>query len=382
MVTPDTSATFGPMVTVPRAQVAAQILALGLPRNTLSAAFDLPESGEVSASWPTHGPEEQATLQVALPLLASPALVARARAVLDDGLALATWIVTGSSNDPALTPYLLLAHDEKADSFRMRVMEDRQAVARTFLPYLDAGLPATESEAFELPVEAFALLVALCDLQRRARFGAGLDHVAVPQQFTAKDIELALADAREHGDVRWVLPHVLAIRPDLPAAPDLARGLAALAAGGWVVSRTAPVSLSESGARLARALDQRLALLSFWVAGATPEGELASRSSLFVRSPWEIWCFDVGGVDGRAATGAAVDVATAYGLLQDLLTPVGVPWALQAVQPAGEGRAAGAETPGDEAEGPAPAGRHFCPHCGQPVGSTARFCGSCGQSFS
>jgi len=258
-------------------------------------------------------------------LLASPALVARTRAVFDEERFLATWIVTGSSNDPALTPYLLLAHDEARDLFQIKPVLNRETVARSFLPYLDTGLAVTAGDAFELPLGAFGLLVALCDLVRRARFSAGLDHAPLPQQFAIRDIELALADGRQQADPRWLLPHLLAIRPDLPAAAELVRWLPELHSRGWLVGGPDPVSLSESGLRLARALDQRLVLLTFWVVGATPQGALASRAALFVRSPWHIWCFDAGGEDGYTASGASVDVAAAYGLLQDLLTPVGVP---------------------------------------------------------
>ncbi len=322
----------GPTVTVPRAQVAAQIQILGLPRNTLSALFEpSPGSPAAAPAYQSFEPQEQAALQLALPLLASPAMVTRTRAMLDEGHFLSTWIVTGSGNEPALTPYLLLAHDEEQDSFQMKPVANRDTVVRSFMPYLDAGLPALVGDAFELPMEAFVLLVALCDLVRRARFSAGLDHAPAPQQFTHQDIEMALADGRENPDPRWLLPHLLAIRPDLTDAPNLSRGLQALANGGWLTHGTGAVSLSEDGMRLAHALERRVAMMAFWTVGATPQGELASRSTLFVRSPWQLWCFDVGSEDGYTAVGAPVDVAAAYGLLQDLLTPVGAPLPMQEV---------------------------------------------------
>jgi len=323
-----------PMLTVSRAQLGPLIQAMGLPRNTLSAVFDLPEGSTAPPGWQNFGQWEQAALQLALPLLASPALVARTRAVFDETRFLATWIVTGSGNEPALTPYLMLAHDEAADTFQLKPVLNRETVARSFLPYLDTGLAVMGGDAFDLPVGAFGLLVALCDLVRRARYSAGLDHSPAPQQFTIHDIELALADGRENGDPRWLLPHLLAIRPDLPALPDPSRWLPVLKSRGWLANGADPVMLSETGQRLAHFLDQRLAMFSFWVVGATKQGELASRSSIFVRCPWHIWCFDVGSEDGVTATGAPVDVGTAYGLLQDLLTPVGAPRPVQAPSPA------------------------------------------------
>lgn len=318
-----------PIVTVPRSQVAAQIQTLGLPRNALGAIFELPEGSTAVASWQTFGPEEQAALQLALPLLACPALVTRTRAMIDEGHFLSTWIVTGSGNDPALTPYLLLAHDEDRDHFQMKPVLNRDTVARSLMPYLDAGLPTLSGEAFELPVKAFALLVTLCDLVRRARFSAGLDHAPVPEQFTTQDIERALADARESPDPRWLLPHLLAIRPDLSEDLDPIREIQTLASHGWLTARTGTVSLTEPGISFALALDRRISMIAFWTVGATPQGDLASRSTLFIRSPWQLWCFDVGGEDGLAAIGAPVDVAAAYGLVQDLLTPVGVPRPMQ-----------------------------------------------------
>jgi hypothetical protein len=270
---------------------------------------------------------------VALPLIASPALMVRTQALFDEGRFVATWVITGTSNDPALTPYLLLAEGEAEDGFQIKPVRNRDTVVRSFLPYLDVGLPVSETEPFELPVEAFLVLAALGDLYRRARFSAGLDHTAAPGRFTSRDLELALADGRQHPDPRWMLPFLRGIWPELPAGEDLGRGLQALANDGWVHQRDGEVVLSEQGLRLARSLDQRLAMLSFWAVGATPEGELAARSALFVRSPWHIWCFDVGGEDGRRAIGASVGLASTYALLQDLLTPVGTPLPVDEPQP-------------------------------------------------
>jgi hypothetical protein len=135
--------------------------------------------------------------------------------------------------------------------------------------------------------------------------------------------------------------------------------------------------------------------VSFWVTGATAQGELAERSALFVRSPWHIWCFDVGCEDGSTVGSASVDIATAFGLLEDLLTPVGVPKALEAAAPAPQAPAAQPAARGPKATpragkrpspapaptpgGQPPAGKRFCPHCGKPLSGGARFCGSCGK---
>lgn len=392
----------GAEIRLPKAAVRWLISELKLKRGALNVLLGLPGTGKESEAigwWEGLTLDGQKAFQTILGTLAAPVLLADVNLMLEDELVIAVRsIATGKQAD---SPLLLMGTDEATKEYMLRQVETRDILVDTLLAYLDQEMPLWDLEFyFELPMKDMIVLLASIDHYRSLRYTALMTHEPDLPYLTVEGIHSQMKDAMDNFDSRWTLPFFLTIllEPfnsiEAQAIDDSVKNLIEM---GLMISTDVEgvVGFTDPGHILASSVYRRIGQLSIQTAGATPEGEVATRGSVFIRGGECLWFINLGGETDDSVSILSINLDTARALLDELLTPTGVPLPLTKEATIREREAAEKmETPPPEkppARKKAPAKKPppppkakpksiTCPECEATLKPGAKFCKKCGAS--
>lgn len=364
--------------TLPAGSLAATVRQLGLQPNALAVLprdiLDLKATPPGAGAAPV-GLDPRAQEQVAriVALLASPAKVARLFYTLGDASVSRTALVWAGEGQ-------IVTVSKRGDQRRLEVMEEieiRHLVARV----LAANSPMTPSP-FNLRMSALAvvILLAVIECMQANALYATLQHSAPVTTFTVAEIAARLAEA-EREDFRWPLMFVQKIMPARLALNDeeLVRGLAELTARGLVerADEAAAIhALTPVGAWLVDGVSHHVSKAALGFSAFREDGQIGHEVLLFVRSPANLFLFDLAGKMGGAAAITAGELdALLEGILQS--PAVTAPAPPTRPEPPAQAKVLHREQPAGGFAG----GSLRCPQCGVPVKPGQRFCGACGTSL-
>ncbi|MBM3250473.1 MAG: zinc ribbon domain-containing protein [Candidatus Omnitrophica bacterium] len=263
---------------------------------------------------------------------------------------------------------------------------------------------------------AAIVLLAVFDYFRLERYRSLLKHTAPGQNFVIAEIK-EIIDNSWWDDFRWPLNFVEKVMPaDLSAGATLEKIQSAmdeLEKTGFILStppeagETGPAvyTLTDAALIVNHAMATNISKIAVTVSSPRPDKQTAYETLLFVRDANYLILFDITGEIGIVTT---LDMQGFDKVMDSIFKPTLAPEAQEAIQAMEPMLEEIASAPAQEATGArcnqcqapigpgikfcascgapvqeqaAPAGKKFCPGCGQQLNVDAKFCNGCGTAL-
>ncbi len=397
-------------INIPKNVIGSLISNFSMIKGELGIGFDMPGNDQTSSDamkwWQEKSKQEQYALRSVLAAMAAPMMVSDIQVMLEDDALINTCALIYSLK--AEDPLFLIGEDKDGTSYRIKRLETRELLINMLLLYLDGGAPLFQSNmTFELQVNDFIVLMAIIDLNKRINYSFLLEHRTIDNDLRFEDILQSIQHGLQYADPRWILPFSLQfIRSTFDVSKsDVARqSVKNLVKMGLLNSANNEntFALSEAGSFITTSFKKRLCQLGVKVMGATPDGNLASQTSLFVRGDSLLWYIDIGGKKGDNVLVASIELEKARALIEELLKPVGIPKAVvQAVSSKQRAQEKATSSIFSHSQAPQPLTPSpntadvqspskqrkelstvtaTCSSCGNPLKQDSKFCGKCGAT--